>query len=441
MQADYKPGPEAAAARRRVRHRFWLLLVMTAGAAGAFEFFNTAAASHAIDPAAVEVPVAAAPAAPVYTIADLRVAPGDNLAMLFSDRNLSATDLQAILDAGNGTERLKRIVPGDVIRVSYTPDGRVQALHMGYDDAHTLDVVRQGAQFTSVVTEIPTTVTTAYAHGVIENSLFDSATRAGLSDGTTMGLIQLFAWDIDFAHDIQNGDRFTVIYQRIQRQGQAVVDGPILAAEFDTAGSAHQVLRYTDAQGTPGYYTPDGHSIRKALMRAPISYSRISSGFSLHRLHPLLGFTRAHQGIDYAAPSGTPVKAAGDGRVTFVGVKGGYGKCLIIDHGGGYSTLYAHLSHFKRGMHSGSRVTQEEVIGFVGMTGLATGPHLHFEVRINGVPRNPRTVPLPNAAPVLVADRASFDNAAKLLLAELGTGGDARMAADAAAGTAQANAH
>ena len=441
LQADYKPGSAPAAARPRVRRRFLLLLALTAGSAGAFEFFDTAAVGHGVDASVASLPAAAVPVAPLYTTADLRVAPGDNLATLFADRNLSASDLQAIIDAGNGTERLKRIVPGDVIRVAYTPDGHVQTLHMGYDDAHTLDVVRQGAQYNAVVTEIPTTITTAYAHGVIENSLFDAATRAGLSDGTTMGLIQLFAWDIDFAHDIQNGDRFTVIYQKIQRQGQAITDGPILAAEFDTTGSSHQVLRYTDAAGTAGYYTPDGHSIRKTLMRAPISYSRISSGFSLHRMHPLLGFSRAHQGVDYAAPSGTPVKAAGDGRVTFVGVKGGYGKCLIIDHGGGYSTLYAHLSHFKVGMHAGARVTQEQVIGFVGMTGLATGPHLHFEVRINGVARNPRTVPLPNATPVLVADRAAFDSAAKTLLAELGTGGGARVASTVAAGSAQANAH
>jgi murein DD-endopeptidase MepM/ murein hydrolase activator NlpD len=211
------------------------------------------------------------------------------------------------------------------------------------------------------------------------------------------------------------------------------VDGPILAAEFTAAGKTHSMLRYTDPAGQTGYYTPDGRSVRKALMRAPVSYSRISSGFSSHRMHPLLGFTRAHRGVDYAAPSGTPVKAAGDGHIIFAGSKGGYGKCIIIDHGGGYSTLYAHLSHFHRSIHSGTRVKQEQVIGYVGMTGLATGPHLHFEVRINGAPHNPRTVELPSVAPVNAQYLVDFDTAAKGLLAQLSGNSAARLAGTATA--------
>jgi murein DD-endopeptidase MepM/ murein hydrolase activator NlpD len=291
---------------------------------------------------------------------------------------------------------------------------------MQYDDAHMLDVARgSDGSYSATVSEIPTTLTTAYAHGVIENSLFDSSERAGLADGTTMELIQLFAWDVDFAHDIQSGDSFTVLYQKIQRSGHAVVNGPILAAEFKTGGKDFRVVRYTDPKGQTGYYTPDGKSIRKALMRAPVSFSRISSGFSLHRKHPILGYTRAHQGVDYAAPTGTPIHAAGDGRVTFVGLKGGYGKCMIIDHGGGYATLYGHMSRFKKGMHAGLHVTQEQVIGYVGMTGLATGPHLHFEVHVDGVPHNPRTVQLPNVAPVTTQYLADFDQSSKGVLAQL----------------------
>ena len=167
-------------------------------------------------------------------------------------------------------------------------------------------------------------------------------------------------------------------------------------------------------------------------MRAPISYSRISSGFTLHRKHPILGFTRAHQGVDYAAPIGTPIKAAGDGRVTFVGLKGGYGKCIIIDHGGGYATLYGHMSRFKKGMHAGLRVKQEQTIGYVGMTGLATGPHLHFEVHVNGVPRNPRTVQLPTVKPVETQYLAEFDTATRGLLAQLDAAPDTRLAGNAA---------
>ncbi|HLW73767.1 MAG TPA: peptidoglycan DD-metalloendopeptidase family protein [Gammaproteobacteria bacterium] len=424
-----------------MRRHYWLMLLFAVAGGGGFEFLNAPAAVAGRGPTvlATAAPDAASlPAVPVETTAHIKVAQGDTLAELFETRNLSAADLAAIMNSGQGAERLKRIVPGDVIRVTYTPDAHIQNLHMQYDDAHMLDVVREGDGFSASVSDIPTTVSSAYAHGVIENSLFDSAGRAGLSDATTMELIELFAWDIDFAHDIQNGDSFNVLYEKVQRAGHAIVDGPILAAEFKTGDKDYRIVRYTDPTGQTGYYTPDGHSIKKALMRAPISYSRISSGFSLHRKHPILGFSRAHQGVDYAAPVGTPIKAAGDGRVTFVGVKGGYGKCITIDHGGGYSTLYGHLSHFKVGMHMGKHVTQEQIIGFVGMTGLATGPHLHFEVRVNGVPRNPRTVQLPNVEPVTTQYLADFDQSAKGLLAQLSSVSDTRLAGNAntaAAGT------
>ena len=438
---DYKPASTAGRGRLRARRRYWLLLVLVGIAAGAFESLEAPAALANHDTGlaqATGAPAAAtAPAVPTLTTLRLKVAEGDTLGALFAAHDLNPADLQAMMDAGTGSERLKRIVPGDVIRLEYTPDAHVQDLRMQYDEADTLDVTRNGNAYTASVTPIPTSVTNTYAHGVIENSLFDSASRAGLAEGTTMQLIQLFAWDIDFAHDIQNGDSFTVLYQRVQRAGHAIVDGPILAAEFKAGDKDYRIVRYTDPNGQTGYYTPDGHSIRKSLMRAPISYSRISSGFTLHRKHPILGFTRAHQGVDYAAPVGTPIKAAGDGRVTFVGVKGGYGKCITIDHGGGYSTLYGHLSRFKKGMHAGTHVTQEQIIGFVGMTGLATGPHLHFEVRVNGVPRNPRTVVLPNVAPVTTQYLADFNQSAQGLLAELSSGSDTRLAgtANASSGT------
>jgi len=442
--ADYKPG---LAARLRARRRYWALLVLVTGGAGAFEYLAPAPATASFTPtvalSTVPAPASVAPPVPTLTSASFKVANGDTLAQFFDSRNLDRADLAAIMGLGQSTERLKRIVPGDVIRVQYTPDAHIQALRMQSDEARMLDVERDATgAFTASVSEIPTTITNAYAHGVIENSLFDAAGRAGLADNTTMQLIQLFAWDVDFAHDIQNGDSFTVLYQKIQRTGHATVDGPILAAEFKTGGKDYRVVRFTDPAGNSGYYTPEGKSIRKALMRAPVSFSRISSGFTLHRKHPILGFTRAHQGVDYAAPTGTPIKAAGDGRVTFVGLKGGYGKCIMIDHGGGYATLYGHMSRFRKGMHAGVHVSQEQVIGYVGMTGLATGPHLHFEVHVNGVPHNPRTVQLPNVAPVTTQYLADFSQASKGLLAQLQNGADTRLAgAPAAGGVETAGAH
>jgi murein DD-endopeptidase MepM/ murein hydrolase activator NlpD len=442
--ADYKPGLKA---RLRARRRYWALLGVTLATAGVFPYLAPMPATASFTPtialSTVPAPASTAPALPTLTTASFKVANGDSLAGLFDSRNLDRADLAANMNVGNGTERLKRIVPGDVIRVQYTPDAHIQALRMQYDESHMLDVERDAAgAFTASVSEIPTTVTDAYAHGVIENSLFDAAGRAGLADSTTMQLIQLFAWDVDFAHDIQTGDSFTVLYQKIQRSGHAIVDGPILAAEFKTGGKDYRIVRFTDPDGHSGYYTPEGKSIRKALMRAPVSFSRISSGFTLHRKHPILGYSRAHQGVDYAAPTGTPIKAAGDGRVTFVGLKGGYGKCIMIDHGGGYSTLYGHMSRFKKGMHAGTHVSQEQVIGYVGMTGLATGPHLHFEVHVNGVAHNPRTVQLPNVAPVTTQYLAAFSQASQGLLAQLQNGGDTRLAGiPATAGVETAGAH
>ena len=438
---DYKPALPGTLALRRVRRRYWLFLALAAAGALTFELVSIPAANAGHDPDALAA-TTVVPAVPTLTTANFTVANGDTLAGLFASRNLNPADLAAIMDLDQAAQRLQRILPGDIIHVTYTPDAHIQNLRMQYDEGHTLEVTRQGAGFSAALTEIPVTISTAYAHGVIENSLFDAASRAGLSDATTMQLIQLFAWDIDFAHDIQSGDSFTVLYQKIQRQGQAISDGPILAAEFIDGNKVHRVLRYTDPAGLTGYYTPDGRSIKKTLMRAPVSYSRISSGFSLHRKHPILGFSRAHQGVDYAAPSGTPIQAAGDGRIAFEGYKGGYGKCMVIDHGGGYSTLYGHLSKFKRGTRTGMHVKQEQIIGYVGMTGLATGPHLHFEVRINGVAHNPRTVKLPDTAPVLTQYLADFTNASGNLLAQLSTGaGDSRLAGTAKAGGSETVAH
>ncbi|MDE2196215.1 MAG: peptidoglycan DD-metalloendopeptidase family protein [Gammaproteobacteria bacterium] len=441
-----------------VRRRYLLLLALTVAGAGVFQLINalTAGAGQAaVRPSAAistaPTPAASTPAGiPGATTAiaahanpptenlRLKIRRGDNLANLFSDHGLSAADLHAMLALGQATRRLRQVRPGEVISVDYAA-GRVLDLQMQIDDAHMLNVQRQADAYQARVTDIPTEFTTAYAHGVIENSLFDAATRAGLSDAVTMQLIHLFGWDIDFAHDIQSGDVFTVLYQKIHRQDQPIADGPILAAEFVTGGRTYRVVRYTDPNGQTGYYTPSGHSVKKALLRAPVDFTRISSGFSLHRLNPVLHYVRPHMGVDYAAPVGTPIKAAGDGRIVFSGWKNGYGRCMIIDHGDGYSTLYAHMSHFRRGLHAGSRVKQDQVIGYVGMTGIATGPHLHFEVRINGAPRNPRTVKLPDAAPILARYKADFDQRMAVLLAQLSSAGETRMASTAAGSSGSVN--
>jgi murein DD-endopeptidase MepM/ murein hydrolase activator NlpD len=242
---------------------------------------------------------------------------------------------------------------------------------------------------------------------MIETSLFEAGTAAGISDRTTMDMAGIFEWDIDFIQDVRVGDTFTVIYEELWRDGVKLRDGDIIAAEFVNQGKTYRAARFRDASGRVGYYTPDGRSVRKAFIRAPLNFTRISSNFNPNRRHPVLNTIRAHRGVDYAAPTGTPIRAAGDGKVLFRGVQGGYGNTIILQHGGNITTLYGHLSRFGNA-RVGARVNQGDVIGYVGSSGLATGPHLHYEYRVNGVHRNPRTVPLPPADPVAAEEQEAF---------------------------------
>lgn len=462
LRVDYKPSGEGyvhTTPARRVRHRFWLLLGLTLIGGGLFQWWFTVSAANPGQNHAVSVAVAksaaVAPAqqpspAPAQSSAQLASATtplspvppnaetlqltvrrGDTLGRLFLKHTLDRADLAAIMHLGGDVKQLRYIHTGEVISVSHDAQGHVFALSMKLDDAHRLEVQQAANGYQARTIEIPVQTSVAYAHGVIENSLFDAAGRAGLSDQVTMQLIHLFGWDIDFAHDIRGGDSFSVLYQKIQRQGEAVSDGPILAAEFTTGGKTYRIVRFTDPSGRTDYYTPDGRSVRKALLRAPVAYTRISSGFSMHRMNPVLHIIRPHFGVDYAAPMGTPIVAAGDGRIIFRGRKEGFGRCVIIVHGGGYTTLYAHMSRFRNGEHIGSHVQQDQVIGYVGMSGEATGPHLHYEILVNGVPRNPRSVNLPSADPVPAKFRPDFTRDLDVLVAELSNGGATRIATTA----------
>jgi murein DD-endopeptidase MepM/ murein hydrolase activator NlpD len=261
--------------------------------------------------------------------------------------------------------------------------------------------------------------------------LFEAGSQAGISDKLTMDLAGIFEWDIDFIQDVREGDEFTVLYEEVWRDGVKLRNGDIIAAEFVNQGKSYRAARYRDANGRSNYYTPDGHSLRKAFIRAPLNFTRISSNFDPSRRHPILNTIRAHQGVDYAAPVGTPIRAAGDGKVIFRGVQGGYGNVIILQHGGNITTLYGHMSRFAN-KRVGARVAQGEVIGFVGQSGLATGPHLHYEYRINGVHRNPRTVSLPPADPVPAEFQEDFKATTATLWRqlELYSTGNATVAAD-----------
>jgi murein DD-endopeptidase MepM/ murein hydrolase activator NlpD len=311
-------------------------------------------------------------------------------------------------------------MPGDQLQVRSSGAGRVVALAVDIDEGRRLEVERSLRGFAVRTVEVPLERRTVRASGSIESSLFASAAKAGLSGNLTMALAGVFGYDVDFLQDLRRGDRFVVLYEQIWREGEKLRDGPILAARFENDGRVLEAVRFTPNGGRTDYFTSAGGSMRKALTRNPVDFTRVSSGFSTSRLHPILNRVRAHQGVDYAAPAGTPVRAAGDGKIVFRGLRGGYGNAIVIQHGATYSTLYGHLSQFARGLGVGSRVAQDQVIGFVGASGLATAPHLHYEVLVNGVHRNPRTVDLPDAAPLPATDRAAFDAEAKRLLRELG---------------------
>lgn len=234
-----------------------------------------------------------------------------------------------------------------------------------------------------------------------------------------MQLANIFAWDIDFALNLREGDQFSVIYEKLYINNQFIGPGKILAAKFINRGKSITAVRYKNPEGKVSYYTSGGDSMRKAFLRTPIDFARISSHFNLKRRHPVLNRIRAHKGVDYAARTGTPIKSAGDGKITYRGRKGGYGRVVIIQHGQKYSTLYAHMSKYRKGQSKGSRVKQGQVIGYVGKSGLASGPHLHYEFRVNGVHRNPLTVTLPNANPIQKKYKADFLAKSKVLLEQL----------------------
>jgi len=255
----------------------------------------------------------------------------------------------------------------------------------------------------------------ASVQGTITTTLSDATRKARLSEDLTTQLTQIFAWDIDFATNLQSGDKFTVIYERGVYNGA----DDIVAAEFTNRGRTYRAVRYIDKDGFANYYTPEGHALQKAFLSTPVDYARISSHFSMARHHPVLNRIRAHKGVDYAARTGTPVKATGHGQITFLGRKGGYGQVIIIQHGDRYETVYAHLSGYKHGLTEGTTVRQGDIIGYVGQTGLATGPHLHYEFRIDGVHQNPLTAQLKNSIPVRSTELAEFKSQTQAPLAKL----------------------
>lgn len=363
---------------------------------------------------------------------EYQIQPGDNLTTLFNRAGLNARDVYRISSAVSGSDALKRLHPGESIAF-LVEDGQLNKLrHIRNRLSSTL--LEQTDQGYRVTAEQRTPeLRSTYSQGVIENSLFLDAAQAGMSDKVIMELASIFGWDVDFALDIRSGDSFHVLYEDEFLDGEKIGEGDIIAAKFINQGITYAAVRYTDSNGETSYYTPEGRSMRKAFLRSPVDFRRISSHFKPERYHPVLGQKRPHRGVDYAAATGTPLKAAGDGKIIWRGTKGGYGRTIIIQHGGNITTLYAHMSRYQKGIDNGSRVQQGDIIGYVGSSGLATGPHLHYEFRINGVHKNPLTVALPQANSIPADEMPVFTAEAGRLMAELESLGDTRLALNGAA--------
>ena len=348
-----------------------------------------------------------------------RVQRGDTIASIAARLRVEDQGAIRFLRSSPEARVLRGLVPGRIVRARTTEDG--QLIDLRYSNAGALVVVKSdGDSFRVEEQAAPLERRVIMKSGDIRSSLFAATDAARLTDGVADQIADIFSTDIDFHKDLRRGDKFTVVYEMYYDAGEPVKSGKVLAAEFINGGKQYQAVWFQHADGQGAYYTPEGKNIKKAFLRSPLEFSRVTSGFTTARFHPVLQRWRAHTGVDYGAATGTGVKATADGVVDFAGVKGGYGNVVILRHQQKYTTLYGHLSGFGRGIRTGGKVSQGDVIGYVGSTGLATGPHLHYEFRINDVHMDPLKVAMPDAPPITPDRRAAFDAVARPLAMRLG---------------------
>jgi murein DD-endopeptidase MepM/ murein hydrolase activator NlpD len=354
-----------------------------------------------MDPAAIK------PVAPVEEWQTVQVQPGQTLADIFLDQGLSMTDLQHVIDGAGGAKVFHQIKPGQEFQFLMGGDHVLKGVRFDQDEA-TIATLRLDGDAPKLTTQVRDVQRREHiAHGVIDSSLFGAGSKAGMSTAMVLKLAEAFKYDIDFVQDLRVGDSFTVIYDDVYSDGAYLREGDIVAAEFVNQGKRYTAYRFKTSDGKVGYFSEEGRPLAGSFLRIPVDFTRISSQFSAGRMHPILGKMRAHKGVDYAAPTGTPIHAAGDGVVKFRGWMNGYGNFVVIQHNSTISTAYGHMSRFAN-LRVGQHVSQGATIGFVGMTGLATGPHLHYEFRVNNVQRDPQTVTLPKPEPLPAAQLARF---------------------------------
>jgi murein DD-endopeptidase MepM/ murein hydrolase activator NlpD len=361
------------------------------------------------------------PAAPNRFVTQERVLRGDTVAILFERLGIrDAKALEFLRTDATGRTIFRQLVPGRMIQAETAQEGELLTLRYFLSATSLLEVTRAAPQgFDARMRAVSERPRIFYSTATIRSSLFAATDAAGIPDAVAMQIARVFGTDIDFHTDMRKGDRLSVVYEMVFDSGELIAPGRILAAEFVNDGHAYQAVLFRDGEGNEGYYSLDGTNRAKAFLRSPVEFSRVSSGFG-GRIHPIFKNWRAHTGVDFAAPQGTRVVASADGHVIAMGPRGGYGNAIEVKHGGSITTLYGHLSGFAKGLRTGSRVRQGEPIGFVGATGYATGPHLHYEFKISGMHQDPMRVALPKAEPVPASQRARFDAVASEARATLG---------------------
>ncbi|SDS83832.1 Opacity-associated protein A LysM-like domain-containing protein [Halopseudomonas sabulinigri] len=372
---------------------------------------------------ATAAPLLPADAAPAVATGpqwhSLTVNSGDTLSVLFEKAGVGVSTLHEVINSSPEAKRFTRLNVGQVLELQTAESGELLAMRSKLNDLETIRIDHSDEGYSFSKDVIEPEVSERYVQGTIDSSLFLAAQRAGLNHNLTMQMASIFGYDVDFARDIRKGDHFEVLFEELRVGDKTVGSKNILAARFVNRGKTFTAVRYTDQNNFTSYYRADGTSMRKAFIRTPVDFARISSRFNPGRLHPVLNRIRAHKGVDYAASTGTPIKATGDGRVVSAGRKGGYGNAVVIQHGQKYQTLYGHMSRFARGITAGTHVTQGQVIGYVGMTGLATGPHLHYEFRVDGRHVDPLGVKLPVADPIPQRERTAFLGISNKLMASM----------------------
>ncbi|MEP7156280.1 MAG: M23 family metallopeptidase [Betaproteobacteria bacterium] len=342
-----------------------------------------------------------------------RIQRGDSVATLLKRLNVDDQAAFNFMRTDKSARSIFQLRPGRTVQAVTSADGTMQSFTYLYSPDQYLQVTRQGDSFIGQDLKVSSTAQQVYKSGIIRSSLYGATDTAGIPDAIANQIARVFSTDIDFHIDLRKGDRFSVIYEMLYRDGEYMGPGRVLSAEFTNNGKTFEAFLFTDSEGNDGYYSGEGQNRAKSFLRSALAFSRVSSGFG-GRFHPLLKNWRQHTGVDFAAPRGTPIWATADGTVEYAGVKGGYGNMIEIRHAGGITTLYGHMSGFAASVRRGTRVSQGQTIGYVGATGWATGPHLHYEFKVSGIHQDPLRVALPKAEPLAQKYIAAFKQSAAL---------------------------